>query len=357
MKQSTQYVLIRRGDGLMRRSPARWLEATTRYTVLERLGEGALAVVHRAIEHRIDGSERVVALKRFLPRLGDDRGFIDALAGEVGQAAGLCHRNLATLFRLGRGGTGWFLSSEYVRGRDLGAALACHPDQRCPPAEVALSLIEQLLAGLAAVHAAADLRPGPAVRLAHGNLTPANLLIEDTGRLVLTDLGLDRAAAARQARGSGGVRVAHQAPELAAGGRATPRSDVFAAGAIAWELVTGRRLLAGSRAATGQSGAAVRPPSAIRAGVPAELDAAIVRALEVEPRRRWADAAAFAAALAPLYRRLAPDPAHGEAQVARWMALSLAPVRRPLSSGSLDREVGDEDAEDTQVFRRRGRAR
>jgi hypothetical protein len=113
MKQSFQYVLIRRGRGLMRHAPAaRAFSASARFTVLERLGAGATASVHRAIEHGADGSQCVVALVLLRPEL--DAGEVDQLVRKATELG------LAEIRQVGHGSTGWYVSMEYEPGSDYG---------------------------------------------------------------------------------------------------------------------------------------------------------------------------------------------------------------------------------------------
>jgi serine/threonine-protein kinase len=326
MKQSTQYILVKRGQGLMRHSPAR-PDAAARYTVLEQLGAGTVSTVHRAIEHLADGGERVVALKRLLPALSDDAHFVDAFVLRATAAARLVHGGVCRTFRLGRGGTGWFQSMELVRGRDLGALLRrCQDVGARPPAGVVLALFDQLLAALDHIHATCDDHGRP-LGMVHGNLTPANLLIDEAGgRLVLTDVGMHGLTAADPEVSARRVRDkrAYLAPEALRGEPIDGRADLHAAAVIVRELLP-------------------TPP--------APIDELLHCALDRVPSRRWDSAAALRRALGTLRQRLTPG--IGAAQVAAWLqTLPPAPPVR-LAEGSVDTELAepDDEDEDTLVYR------
>src|SRR5919197_4722256 len=113
------------------------------FEVLERLGVGGMATVHRAIERGIDCFERVVALKRLLPHLAEDEGFVRAFVREAKLASLLQHGNIVQLYELGRVGTSYFISMEYIPGRDLrGVLRQARRVSGPPPIEIALSLID-----------------------------------------------------------------------------------------------------------------------------------------------------------------------------------------------------------------------
>jgi hypothetical protein len=89
------------------------------YLVYERLGVGGMATVHRALERGIEGFERIVALKRLLPHLAADASFIKSFVREAKLASLLNHVNIVQIFELGRVGTAYFISMEYIDGRDI----------------------------------------------------------------------------------------------------------------------------------------------------------------------------------------------------------------------------------------------
>src|SRR4026209_1820264 len=93
------------------------------FEVLERLGVGGMATVHRAIERAVDGVEREVALKRLLPHLAEDEAYVRLFAREARLAAHLQQGNIVQSYELGRVGASYFISMEYIIGRDLRAAI------------------------------------------------------------------------------------------------------------------------------------------------------------------------------------------------------------------------------------------
>src|SRR5690606_8725772 len=127
------------------------------FEVIDRLGIGGMATVHRAVERGIEGFERAVALKRLLPHLAEDEAFVRAFVREAKLASLLQHGNIVQLYELGRVGASYFISMEYVRGRELRRILrqakrAMGP----PPVAIALALVSELLDALDYAHARCD---------------------------------------------------------------------------------------------------------------------------------------------------------------------------------------------------------
>src|SRR3954453_19677788 len=124
------------------------------YTVYERLGVGGMATVNRALEHSADGGERIVALKRLLPHLAEDASFIKSFVREAKLASILNHLNIVQIYELGRVGTEYFISMEYIEGRDLRRILRhARKVTGPPPLHVTIALLIQLCEALDYAHA------------------------------------------------------------------------------------------------------------------------------------------------------------------------------------------------------------
>src|SRR3954469_7528320 len=123
------------------------------YLVYERLGVGGMATVHRALERGIEGFERIVALKGLLPHLPADRPFIKSFVREAKLASLLNHVNIVQIFELGRVGTQYFISMEYIDGRDIRRILRhARKVSGPPPIHVTVGLLLQLCDALAHAH-------------------------------------------------------------------------------------------------------------------------------------------------------------------------------------------------------------
>lgn len=268
------------------------------YVVYERLGVGGMASVHRARELGIEGFERIVALKRLLPHLAEDATFIKSFVREAKLASLLHHVNIVQIFELGRVGTQYFISMEHIDGKDLRKILRqARRHAGPPPIGVTLGLLLQLCDALDYAHTLPG-EDGVPLGLVHRDVSPSNILITRAGYLKVIDFGIAKAQSTQLKTQTGRVKgkLAYMAPEAVSGRELDARSDVFAAGVIAHELLTARPLFACKneyqtllRVQRGD----ILPPSTHNRSVPAELDAIVLRALSRDPNERYDSAASF----------------------------------------------------------------
>ncbi|MBA2554059.1 MAG: serine/threonine protein kinase, partial [Geodermatophilaceae bacterium] len=260
-----------------------------RYRVDERLADGGMSTVYAGTDLRL---ERTVAVKVMSPSLAGNPAFVDRFSREARAAARLSHINVVAVFDQGTDNGHAFLVMELVRGHTLRDLLA--ERGRLTPAE-AVAVLEPILAGLTAAH-----RTG----LVHRDIKPENVLISDDGVVKVADFGLARAVAAGSAATrSGDVligTVAYLSPEQVQSGGATPRSDVYAAGILLYEMLTGRPPYSGETAisiAYRHVHSDVPPPSDAVPSIPRQLSDLTVEATRREPSARPLDAGAFLAEL------------------------------------------------------------
>ena len=257
------------------------------YRVIGLLGSGGMGTVYR-IEHRI--TRRIEAMKVLPLGLASDAEQERRFEQEIQVHARLHHPHIAALYNAVRQPTAIALIMEYVEGESLQRIL-----ERGPlPVEVAVRYARQILDALAYGHG---------VGVVHCDVSPANILITSEGAAKLMDFGIARAATDLRVAAEG-VAVGspwYMAPEqVRATGELDGRVDVYALGAVLFEMLTARKLFdaEGSFAVMrAQVETAPRPPGAYRRGVPAALDAAVLRALAKDPEARFPGAAEFAAAL------------------------------------------------------------
>src|SRR5258708_37844102 len=123
------------------------------YVVYERLGVGGMATVHRALERGGDGFERYVALKRLLPHLADDQSFVKSFVREAKLASLLQHVNIVQIYELGRVGSEYFITMEYIDGRDVRQVLRhARKVSGPPPLHVSVGIMLQLADALDYAH-------------------------------------------------------------------------------------------------------------------------------------------------------------------------------------------------------------
>jgi serine/threonine protein kinase len=266
------------------------------YLVHERLGVGGMATVHRAMERGIEGFERIVALKRLLPHLAEDASFVKAFVREAKLASLLQHANIVQLFELGRVGTQYFISMEYIDGRDIRQVLRQARRVSGPPTiNVTIALLIQLCDALEYAHTRMD-AAGEPLGLVHRDVSPSNLLVTRSGHLKVIDFGIAKAQSSQLRTATGRVKgkLAYMAPEAIAGKDLDARSDIFSAGVIAHELLTARPLFASKneyQTIVNVQKAEILPPSAFNQAVPPELDHVVLRALARDREQRYGSAA------------------------------------------------------------------
>jgi beta-lactam-binding protein with PASTA domain len=231
-----------------------------RYLIERQVASGGMATVYLAMDQRLD---RQVALKIIHPHLSNDLEFQAKFVLEAKTAAKLSHPNLVNVFDQGTDGQTTYLVMEYVPGITLRDALKQYGPL---PALRALEMLAQILAGLAAAHSAGIL---------HRDLKPDNVLLADDGRVKLGDFGLAREISAHTSTGDLVGTIAYLSPELVTRGQADARSDVYAAGILLYELLTGRQPFEGEQAvqiAYQHANSTVPAPSLLAPGTPEAID-------------------------------------------------------------------------------------
>ena len=271
-----------------------------RYRILDRIARGGMSTVYSAVDERLD---RLVAVKVMSAALSADPAFTDRFAREARAAARLSHLNTVSVYDQGTDSTGGshsvFLVMELVEGRTLRDLL--RERGRLDPAE-AVSIMEPVLSALAAAHRAG---------LVHRDIKPENILLSDEGIVKVADFGLARAVEADAASTRTGLMmgtVAYCSPEQISKGRADQRSDVYSAGIVFFELLTGAPPFSGDSAmnvAYQHVHSRVPAPSSRVRGIPSEIDELVIDATDSDPAGRPHDASEFLARLADLRAELA----------------------------------------------------
>ncbi|WP_119729694.1 Stk1 family PASTA domain-containing Ser/Thr kinase [Thermomonospora amylolytica] len=268
-----------------------------RYRVESRIARGGMATVYVAHDVKLD---RRIALKVMHANLAQDEDFVRRFIGEAKAAAALSHPNVVAVYDQGTDGQHVFLAMEYVQGRTLRALLT--ERGRLGPRE-ALELMQPILAALAAAHRAG---------LVHRDVKPENVLLTEDGQVKVADFGLARAETAGKQTKTGLIigTVGYLAPEQVLTGHADVRSDVYAAGIMLFELLTGRQPHTGDTplaVAYKHVNDVVPPPSSLVPGLPSQLDTLVTLATSHDPARRPQDAGSFLAVVADVAAALPPD--------------------------------------------------
>jgi serine/threonine protein kinase len=295
-----------------------------RYRFEHRLGVGGMASVQLAMDTRL---ERHVAVKLLAEHLAADANFVSRFRREALAAAKLVHPNIVQVFDTGvEESTGrQFIVMEWVDGPSCAEILK--ELGRLEPGE-AVDILRQSCRGLDYAH-----RKG----VVHRDVKPGNLLRgRENGQVKLADFGIAKAAEQSDITKIGSVlgTAAYLSPEQARGEPAGPQSDLYALGVVAYQLLAGRlpyEAASLTDLARQQDSAAPAPLHELDRTIPAEVSDVVARALEREPARRFADAAAMDRALGEALRGVAPPPPPAPDETEATRMLDQTAVTTPLT--------------------------
>jgi len=276
----------------------------SRYEIKSRIGRGGMGDLYLASD---PNTNRLVAIKLLNATL-DSTELRERFAREARALAALNHPNIVGIYDTGEYEDSPFIVMEYVRGETLAELI-----KRRASLSVSqkLKLTEELCAGLAQAHEAG---------IIHRDIKPANLMVDQQNHLKILDFGIARVAEGNRTRvglpltalnmqiGTPG----YMSPEQIEGGDVDHRSDIFAVGAVCYELLAYDEAFSGAN--TGQIESRVlrgtpRPLATLVPGLDPEIDEIILRALKTDPNKRYQDAATFQRALERYRLRLEPDAA------------------------------------------------
>jgi serine/threonine-protein kinase len=258
-----------------------------RYRIIRRLGAGGMAVVELADDMQL---ERRVAIKLLRERFLGDGEIRTRFVREARSAARLSHPNVVRVFDAGEAEGRPFIVMEYVEGETLAAVRAGR--RTLPPAEV-VGLGIQACAGLQEAHEHG---------LIHRDVKPQNLIVHRDGTLKIADFGIVRGDETTRLTHHGTIlgTAAYLAPEQAAGDDVSPSTDVYALGAVLYELLTGRppyEFDSLAELADKQRSGEVVPVRDVEPAVPDALEAVVMRCLARDPTFRYRSAAELATSL------------------------------------------------------------
>ena len=271
-----------------------------RYELLVELARGGMAELFLALLRGAGGFEKLVAIKRILPHLAQDKQFKEMFLNEGRIAANLMHPNVCAVFELDEVDDELFLAMEYLHGVSWDR-LARELVSGNFAMRLSVGVIVQACEGLHYAHALRDATGSP-LDIVHRDVSPQNLFVTVDGVCKVLDFGVSKMATDGPRTRSGVVKgkLPYMAPEQIRGEELDGRADVFALGVCIWEALAGQRLFDRAtdfmiwKAITEEP---VAPIATVWSECPPALDAAVLRALEREPDKRFATAREFADAL------------------------------------------------------------
>lgn len=212
------------------------------YELVRLLAAGNVVDIFLAQARAASGFQKAVAIKMIrAAHVDDDPEFVRQLVEEANIASQLQHKNIVQVVDLGEFERQHYVAMEYVDGIDLATFLRRLGEQRAVPARVAAYVVREVCEGLDHAHRKVDAQGRP-LRIVHRAVSPSNILLSNTGDVKLNDFGLAKASLRAASTQAGQIKgkYAYMAPEQARGHGVDPRADVFAAGLVLYELITGR---------------------------------------------------------------------------------------------------------------------
>jgi serine/threonine protein kinase len=269
------------------------------YRLVRQIAVGGMAEIHLAKTKGIAGFEKYVALKMIHPNFAEDEQFIQMLVDEAKIAVQLNHGNIAQTFDLGRVGETFYITMEYVDGADLYKILRKGSESDIEmPLDVCAFVAKEVASALDHAHRKKD-HAGKSLGIVHRDVSPQNVLISYAGEVKLVDFGIAKATMKARQTAVGVIKgkYYYMSPEQAWGDPIDFRSDIFSAGIVLYEMLTGQmlyleedlhRLLDMARRAD------IAPPTTLRRGIPPQLERIVMHALAKVPGERYQSAGDFA---------------------------------------------------------------
>ena len=291
------------------------------YRLLERIAAGGMAEVFRAKRTGVEGFEKVLAVKRILPHLSDNKEFVEMFVDEAKMVAGLTHPNIVQIFDLGKIDATYFIAMEYVHGKDLRTILKRAKERGLRiPLDLSVLIVSKVCSALEYAHRKRD-EQGEALKIVHRDISPQNILISFEGEVKLTDFGIAKATSKASSTDRGALRgkLLYMSPEQASGHPMDRRSDVFSLGVVFYEMITDTKPFLGSS----EKGilemvrdCRVERPRSLNPKIPESLEKVVTKALEKDPERRYQDASEMYRGLERVLRERQPPAA---TELARFM--------------------------------------
>ena len=261
-----------------------------KYTLLRKLAAGGMAELFLALHRSVAGFEKLIVIKRILPSMNQDKGFIEMLLHEARIAATLSHPNIVQIFDVGQIDGKFFIAMEHIHGEDIRSIVRAMKKKNVAefPLEHTISIVLGMCAGLAYAHEKRDL-DGATLDIVHRDISPQNIVITFTGDVKVVDFGIAKSGTQIGEDTKDGQlkgKVPYMSPEQAAGESIDWRSDIFATGVMLFELTTGKRLFKGASEYETLKLIIDREyplPTQVRPGYPPVLERIVMKAL-AKPR-------------------------------------------------------------------------
>jgi len=272
------------------------IKGTYAYHILNKIAEGGMGTVYEVEQRGTEGFVKRMALKAITSHHATNAEFVSMFIGEARLVAQLVHPNIVQIYHLDRTEGGQlFLAMEYIDGINLEQFLIRHIEQKCQiPLDIATFIVARVARGLEFAHQKRDQYSDQPLHLVHRDISPKNIMITSEGEVKLTDFGIAKALNyLHQDEERVLMGGEYMSPEQAAFQVTDARSDLFSLGVVYLELLTCRNDYLGEDIGLtlNRIKRAVLPePRRYRPEIPEDMERILLRALQREPKARYASA-------------------------------------------------------------------
>ncbi len=262
-----------------------------KYLLLKKLAVGGMAEIYRAKTYGVDGFEKELVIKRILPHCSADKDFIDMLIQEAKLSVLLSHANIVQVYDLSKVNDDYYIAMELIHGVNLRDIMyRCREIGKPLPTAIAVYIASEICKGLDYAHRKTDQNNQP-LNIVHRDVSPQNILLSYEGEVKIVDFGIAKAAMniSHTLAGILKGKIAYMSPEQAMGKTVDSRTDIFSAGILLYEMLSGQKLF------TGESQFEVLKkiritrvsPDSLPDSIPEQLRPIVVKALAYEVEERY----------------------------------------------------------------------
>jgi len=277
-------------------------EVFGKYYLLDRIATGGMAEIFKAKSYSTAGFEKLQVIKRILSHLSDNEEFVDMFIDEAKISVSLQHANIVQIYDFGKIRENYFISMEWIDGRDVKQLLRKLAGRRkLLPEEFAVYIAHETCKGLYFAHQKTNLQ-GENLQIIHRDMSPSNVIIGFEGEVKVADFGIAKAGMSQYTTKDGVLKgkFEYMSPEQAHGKSLSQQSDLFSVGIILYEMLTGRRLFkTETELMTLEKikSVDIGPPSSINPNISERMDKLVMKALTADTDERYSDASEFGQAL------------------------------------------------------------
>ncbi len=286
-----------------------------RYFLLDQIAQGGMAEIYRARLASADGAGRLMVIKRIQAGYGANAEFLQMFKSEIKVTMGFNHPNIVQLYDFGEEQQQPYIAMELVDGKSLRQFMQRFSENKQTfPVELATHIIEQAASGLHYAHSFKDKISGEPLNIVHRDISPQNILISFEGNVKVIDFGIAKATTNVESTRAGVIKgkPSYLSPEQISGETLDGRSDIFALGAVLWEILTGKKLFAGENDLAvlkliESCQTYVKPPSTLNPKIPKELDTIVLKTLTKQRENRFQTAEELQRALHKFLYAFSPE--------------------------------------------------